>query len=274
MEADSMTLNDQSDADAGAFDDEAPWEDGFCAHLEEYSGPLELLLYLIHKNEVDILDIPIAEILKQFLGHVTEARQRELLDLRSTGDYLVMSARLIEIKARMLSPQLIEEEDDLLEEELEDPRKNLVEQLLEYRDFKERALLLQEAHRRRSLGYERVQDGMPPAPPGTLDLSEASPLDLSAAFQRVLDLLRERSSFSVIQGEEIPIEQSMAEILTTLRTKPEQGFPFEQLFPPERGMAGAISTFLALLELARMHQCNLEQAKSQDPLLVHLKLEY
>ncbi|NCF55175.1 MAG: segregation/condensation protein A [Planctomycetia bacterium] len=114
---------------------------------------------------------------------------------------------------------------------------------------------------------------MPPAPPGTLDLSEASPLDLSAAFQRVLDLLRERSSFNVIQGEEVPIEQSMAEILSTLRTNPEQGFPFEQLFPPERGMAGAISTFLALLELARMHQLRLEQVNSEDPLLVHLKLE-
>jgi len=184
-----------------------------------------------------------------------------------------MSARLIEIKSRMLSPQLLEEEDELLEEELEDPRKNLVEQLLEYRDFKERALLLQEAHRRRSLGYERVQDGMPPPPPGSLDLSEASALDLSAAFQRVLDLLRERSAFSVIQGEEIPVEQSMGEILAVLRARPNQALPFEELFPAERGMAGTISTFLALLELARLHQINLVQVNSADPLMVHLRSE-
>ena len=250
-----------------------PWEDGFSAHLEEYSGPLELLLYLIHKNEVDILDIPIAQVLEQFLRHITQARELGQLDLRTTGEYLVMSARLIEIKSRMLSPQLLEEEDDLLEEELEDPRRNLVEQLLEYRDFKERALLLQEAHRRRSLGYERVQDGMPPPPPGTLDLSEASSLDLSAAFQRVLDLLRERSAFSVIQGEEIPIEQSMGEILSTLKARPDKALSFEELFPVERGMAGAISTFLALLELARMHQLKMVQVNSADPLMVHLRSE-
>ena len=251
----------------------APWEDGFCTELEEYSGPLELLLYLIHKNEIDILDIPIAEVLEQFLQHVTQAQEKGLLDLRTAGEYLVMSARLIEIKSRMLSPQLLEEEDDLLEEELEDPRKHLVEQLLEYRDFKERALLLQEAHRRRSLGYERVQDGMPPPPPGTLDLSEASSLDLSAAFQRVLDMLRERSAFAIIQGEEVPIEQSMGEILSALKTRPGKALSFEELFPVERGMAGAISTFLALLELARMHQLKMVQVNSSDPLMVHLRTE-
>ena len=133
--------NPSTDADSPAL---APWEDGFCTELEEYSGPLELLLYLIHKNEIDILDIPIAVVLGQFLGHVSEAQKRGQLDLLSAGEYLVMSARLIEIKSRMLSPQLLDEEDDLLEEELEDPRKHLVEQLLEYRDFKERALLLQD----------------------------------------------------------------------------------------------------------------------------------
>ncbi len=291
MKAERMTLEEYDEAEADTPDervsgesdsptsapdsapDSAPWEDGFCAQLEEYSGPLELLRYLIHKNEIDILDIPIAAVLEQFLEHVHEARERGQLDLRTTGDYLVMSARLIEIKARMLSPQLLDEEDDLLEEELEDPRKNLVEQLLEYRDFKERALLLQEAHRRRSLGYERVQDGIPPPPPGTLDLSEASALDLSAAFQRVLDMLRERSAFSVIQGEEVPVEQSMGEILNTLKSRPGQSVPFEDLFPVERGMSGAISTFLALLELARLHQLNLVQVNSSDPLMVHLRSE-
>ena len=79
-----------------------------------------MLLYLIHKNELDILDIPIATILEQFLAHVTEARRSATLDLRQAGDYLVMGARLMEIKVRMLSPDLIEEEDDLLEEELEE----------------------------------------------------------------------------------------------------------------------------------------------------------
>ncbi|MGE4619598.1 MAG: segregation/condensation protein A [Planctomycetota bacterium] len=247
------------------------WEDGFCTDLADYSGPLELLLYLIHKNELDILDIPIAKILQQFLAHVTEARRTETLDLRQAGDYLVMGARLMEIKARMLSPSLIEEEDDLLEEELEDPRQNLVLQLLEYRDFKERAQLLEEAHRIRSLGYERMQNDLPPPPPGTLDLSEVSSHDVAAAFQRILDVLREKSSFTVIPGEEIPIEQAMGEILGALRIAPKSVLPFEDLFPSQRGIPGAISTFLALLELARLNQLRLDQDKSHDPLLVHLR---
>ncbi|MDE0960068.1 MAG: segregation/condensation protein A [Planctomycetota bacterium] len=249
------------------------WEDGFCTALEEYSGPLELLLYLIHKNEIDILDIPVAQVLEQFLAHVTAAQQQETLDLRQAGDYLVMGARLVEIKCRMLSPELIEEEDELLEEELDDPRQSLVEQLLEYRDFKERAQLLEEAHRLRSLGYERLQDEMPPPPPGTLDLSETSSLDLASAFQRVLDLLHERSAFTVISVEEIPIEQSMTEVLERLRSDPSTALPFDQLFPRSQGISGAIGTLLAILELARLHQLRLEQGDPENPLLVRIREE-
>ncbi|MDE0960661.1 MAG: segregation/condensation protein A [Planctomycetota bacterium] len=247
------------------------WEDGFCTDLEDYSGPLELLLYLIHKNEINILDIPVAQVLEQFLAHVTGAQLAGTLDLRQAGDYLVMGARLVEIKCRMLSPELIEAEDELLEEELDDPRQSLVEQLLEYRDFKERAQLLEEAHRLRSLGYERLQDEMPPPPPGTLDLSETSSLDLASAFQRVLDLLSERSAFTVISAEEIPIEQSMTEVLERLRRNPSTALPFDQLFPHRLGIAGAVSTLLAILELARMHQLRLEQGDPENPLLVHLR---
>ncbi len=248
-----------------------PWDDGFCAHLDDYSGPLELLLYLIHKNELDIFDIPIATILEQFLAHVTEARLTATLDLRQAGEYLVMGARLMEIKARMLSPSLIEQEDDLLEEELEDPRHNLVEQLLQYHEFKERAQLLEEAHRVRSLGYERRQDDLPPPPPGSLDLSEVSSHDVAAAFQRILDRLREQSSFTIIAGEDIPIEQAMGEVLGSLRAAAGSVLPFEQLFPKQRGIPGTVSTFLALLELALMKQVRLEQATNADPLLVHLR---
>ncbi len=248
-----------------------PWEDGFCTELKEYSGPLELLLYLIHRNEIEILDIPVAQVLEQFLAHVTSAQQARTLDLGQAGDYLVMGARLVEIKCRMLSPDLIDAEDELLEEELEDPRQSLVEQLLDYRDFKERAQLLEEAHRRRSLGYERVQDEMPPPPPGTLDLSETSSLDLASAFQRVLDLLSERSSFTLVHAEEIPIEQAMTEVMERLRSSPGVVRPFEELFPLERGIPGVVSTFLAILELTRLLQLRIEQGGIEDPLLVRLR---
>ncbi len=248
-----------------------PWEDGFSTHLEEYSGPLELLLYLIHRNEIDILDLPVARVLEQFLQHVTSAQQQGTLDLRQAGDYLVMGARLVEIKCRMLSPDLIEVDDDLLEEELEDPRQSLVEQLLEYRDFKERAQLLEEAHRLRSLGYERLQDEMPPPPPGTLDLSETSSLDLASAFQRVLDLLVERSSFTTIEADEVPIEQAMTEVLDQLRKQHSGVLLLEDLLVEKRGISGIVSTFLAILELSRMHQIRLKQENRDDPLQVHLR---
>ncbi len=258
----------QSSADGAPLN---PWEDGFNTHLEEYSGPLELLLYLIHKNEIDILDLPVAKVLEQFLQHVTSAQQQGTLDLRQAGDYLVMGARLVEIKCRMLSPDLIEVDDDLLEEELEDPRQSLVEQLLEYRDFKERAQLLEEAHRLRSLGYERLQDEMPPPPPGTLDLSETSSLDLASAFQRVLDLLVERSSFTTIEADEVPIEQAMTEVLDQLRKQHSGVLMLEDLLIEKRGITGIVSTFLAILELSRMHQIRLKQENRDDPLQVHLR---
>ena len=258
----------QSSADGAPLN---PWEDGFNTHLEEYSGPLELLLYLIHKNEIDILDLPVAKVLEQFLQHVTSAQQQGTLYLRQAGDYLVMGARLVEIKCRMLSPDLIEVDDDLLEEELEDPRQSLVEQLLEYRDFKERAQLLEEAHRLRSLGYERLQDEMPPPPPGTLDLSETSSLDLASAFQRVLDLLVERSSFTTIEADEVPIEQAMTEVLDQLRKQHSGVLMLEDLLIEKRGITGIVSTFLAILELSRMHQIRLKQENRDDPLQVHLR---
>ena len=103
----------------------------FKPSLDVYSGPLDLLLYLIHKNEVDILDIPIARILDQYLEHLRILERSGQLDLFEAGEFLVMAARLMEIKSRMLLPNAPSVDDDEpLEEELVDPRRSLVEQLL------------------------------------------------------------------------------------------------------------------------------------------------
>jgi len=255
-----------SDAPSGQ-----PWGDGFRTRLEGYSGPLELLLYLIHKNEIDILDIPIVEILEQFLSHLTEAREKDAIDLQSIGDYLVMAARLLEIKSRLVAPFPSSEEEDLLEEELEDPRYSLVEQLLDYRQVKERAQLLERAHRQRSLSYERLQHDLPPPAPGTLDLSESSVLDLRSAFQRVVDLLRERASVEVVPGVEFPLEEAMTSILDSLRERSDGCARFDDLFPLDKGVAGLISTFLALLELTRLRQLRLVQGAIDEPIIVYLR---
>lgn len=251
-----------------------PWGRGFRTRLDGYSGPLELLLYLIHKNEIDILDIPISRILEQFLEHLAEAQAADSIDLQSIGDYLVMAARLLEIKSRLVAPfPSTEGEEDLLEEELEDPRRSLVEQLLDYRKVKERAQLLELAHRQRSLSYERLQHDVPPPEPGALDLESTSLPDLHAAFQRVVDLLRVRAAVEVVPGEDIPLEVAMTWLLEKLRATDSGRLDFNDLFPHDKGMAGLISTFIAILELTRLRQLRLVQESIEAPIEVCLRQE-
>ena len=243
----------------------------FRPDLESFSGPFELLLYLIHKDEVDIFDIPIAGILKQFLQHVRDLEASGKLDLQESGEYLVMAARLMEIKSRMLLPDDAEEEEDLLEAETEDPRWSLVQQLLEFSVIKQRAELLERAHRSRSLAYERLPGDLPPPEPGSLELRETSTLDLRAAFQRVLDLLRERDAVRVVPGEEIPIEVAMAGIRDQLLEADNRRQPFSTLFPRDLGLRGLISYFMALLELTRLRHLQLEQNDDFGDILVILR---
>ncbi len=248
-------------------------EDGetFRPELDTFSGPFELLLYLIHKDEVDIFDIPIARILSQFLGRVRRLEATGRLDLQESGEYLVMAARLMEIKSRMLLPNDGDDDEDLLEAEVEDPRWSLVRQLLEYREIKERANLLEAAHRNRSQCFERIPGNLPPPEPGTLELKETSSLDLRAAFQRVLDLLRERDAVRVVPGEEIPIEVAMAGIRNQLFALPDRRRAFSEIFPAELGLRGLISYFMALLELTRLRHLRLEQPDDYGDILVILR---
>ncbi len=243
----------------------------FRPDLGSFSGPLELLLYLIHKAEVDIFDIPIARLLDQFLGHVRRDGASGRLDLQQIGDYLVMAARLMEIKSRMLLPNEIEDDEDLLEAEVEDPRWSLVKQLLEFRETKERAQLLEAAHRSRSQCFERIATDFPPPEPGSLDLKEASHHDLCSAFQRVLDLLRERDSVRIVPGEEMPIEDAMAGIRERLLACYGHRLPFTEIFPPELGLRGMISYFLGILELTRLRHLRLEQSDDFGEILVILR---
>ena len=248
-----------------------PEEVDFRPDLETYSGPLGLLLYLIHKDEVDIFDIPISGILSQFLEHVRLLESTEQLDLQESGEYLVMAARLMEIKSRMLLPNEAEDEEELLEAEIEDPRWSLVKQLLEFREIKERAQLLEQAHRQRSQCFERVPGDLPPPEPGSLDLKETSALDLQAAFQRVLDLLRERDAMRVVPGEEIPIEVAMAGIRDQLVALPKRQQMFSEIFPRDLGLRGLVSYFMALLELTRLRHLKLEQPDDFGDILVILR---
>jgi segregation and condensation protein A len=208
--------------------------------LDIFEGPLDLLLHLIKKNEVDIYDIPIATITDQYLAYLEFLDQ---LNLDLAGEYLVMAATLMHIKSRMLLPA---SEGD--EEDEEDPRDELVQQLEEYRRFREAAGHLAE----RDILF---RDVFPRAPDvDARDPSELPPLremtigDLVEALKEVLKRLPEDQAHSIV-NERISIADRIPGILERLR---QGDVDFHTLFPPEAPKREVIATFLALLELVRL----------------------
>ena len=245
----------------------------FRPELHTFAGPLDLLLYLIHRNEVDIFDIPIAMILDQYLDHVRMLEESRAVDLGNAGEFLVMATRLMEIKSRMLLPSTAElGDDEPLEEEIDDPRISLVEQLLEYREIKERALLLQEAHDLRQSRFDRQQHLTAEDTEQKLDVGEASIYDLCGAFQRVLDDLRERrEEIQVVEVEDIPIEEVIRAVVATLESRGAEPLRFQELFTPEMPLSIIITYFLAVLEMARLRVVRLEQRAPCEDLLLTLR---
>ncbi len=256
-----------------AIEDSASEDSGesrFKPQLDAYAGPLDLLLYLIHKNEVDILDIPISTILDQYLEHLRWLDANDKLDLFEAGEFLVLAARLMEIKSRLLLPNTgTGEEEEVLEEELIDPRHSLVEQLLEYKEIKERAILLEDVYRRRSLRYERPPEDLPEALPDTLDLGSVSVWDLAAALQRALADAAVRERVAIIEVEDRPIEEVMHEVRTKL-TIASGTLSFSELFDPSLGRRGLIGYFLAVLELCKVRILTVEQSDPHGEIQLRL----
>lgn len=225
--------------------------------LDQFEGPLDLLLHLIKKNEINIYDIPMALITKQYLDHIILMKT---LNLEVAGEFLVMAATLIHIKSRMLLP--IESEDE--EEEGEDPRAELVRRLLEYKQFKDAAGELEERGRlwREVFGrplergqisnlspQEEVEDG-------SLDLTL---FDLVDALQDVI--LRTPSKALVeLTADHLTVKDRMNYILE--RLEEASAIPFESLFHPDEGRLVLIVTFLGLLELIRIKLVRAYQAEA------------
>mgnify|MGYP001613465566 FL=1 len=219
--------------------------------LARFEGPLDLLLHLIKRDEIDIYDIPIAHITQQYLTYIELMRA---LDLEVAGEFLVMAATLMRIKARMLLPLPAagEEEDE------GDPREELVRRLLEYRQFKEAAGTLKEREAERRLLYER---GMVPGDDemGPLPLAPATLFDLLDALNRVMARIPEQSVYEV-EGEAYDVEDKMSLIAGAVA---EQGsVSFEELLLRCRARAEMIVTFIALLELIKLGTVVVEQDES------------
>jgi segregation and condensation protein A len=216
--------------------------------LDIYNGPLDLLLHLIKKDELNVYDIPISRILDQFLEHL---RQMKDLDVDGVGDFLVMASTLMVIKSRMLLPELTADED----EEPPDPRTDLVRQLLEYRRFKELAAQLrermEEVERMFPRGFDEVLErqriGEENADPGRA-LGDIGLYDLFQAFSKVLSEIRVSSEREIVY-DDTPIEVHVEKLEALLRQS--ESVSFSRLFHERRDRGYVIGVFLGVLELIR-----------------------
>ncbi|EAG7711081.1 segregation/condensation protein A [Listeria monocytogenes] len=239
--------------------------------VDAFEGPLDLLLHLIGQLEVDIYDIPMAEITDQYMEFVHTMQEMEL-DVAS--EYLVMAATLLAIKSKMLLPkQELEIDYDTLEEE-EDPRDALVEKLMEYKRFKEAAKELKEKEAERSFYFSKPPMDLAEYDVGTkvaeLDVSLN---DMLSAFNKMLRRKKlNKPLHTRITTQEISIDQRMDSVLEKLNLQVNHRLRFDELFE-EQTKEQLVVTFLALLELMKRKLVEVEQAESFADLYVQGKGE-
>ncbi|RDW22007.1 segregation/condensation protein A [Oceanobacillus chungangensis] len=232
--------------------------------LDVFEGPLDLLLHLINQQEIDIYDIPMAAITKQYMEFIHTMQKFEL---NIASEYLVMAATLVEIKSQMLLPnQTI---DDEAEEYMEDPREELIGRLIEYRKYKDAAQKLKEKEIEANQIFTR--------PPTLFDVLENSKQPVTKGEVSVYDMLTalgkmfERKKWNEpldtkIERAEIPIQKRMEEIVQAVKQN-KNGTAFDQLFPyPSR--AHVVVTFIAILELMKNKDVYCKQTKHFDTLFV------
>ncbi len=224
--------------------------------LEAFEGPLDLLLYLIKRQNLEVLDIPIAEITRQYMEYVEMMKE---LNLELAADYLVMAAMLAEIKSRMLLPRPVEVDDE------DDPRAELVRRLQEYERFKQAAEDIDELPRLNRDVFQasaKTPDLKLIKPEPEVDLRE-----LITAFREVLTRAEMFTSHQVTM-ESLSVRERMSEILD--RVPADRFMPFSSLFTPEEGRLGVVVTFLAILELVKESLLELIQTDPFEP--VHVKV--
>ncbi len=222
----------------------------YTVDLEVFQGPLDLLLYLIRKDEIDIYDIPIARITEQYLGYV---EMLKLLNLENAGDYILMAATLIRIKARLLLPRGLGDEDEM------DPREELTKALIEYQKFKEASEVLREKREfeSRLTSVAGRSNGFRSESP-LLDDS-TSLYDLVSAFAEIVKNFPGESSY-LVNSQDINIEDRIEVICQVLDEK--QFAAFEELFADVRSRMVAIVTFMAVLEMVKARRITVRQSKA------------
>lgn len=221
----------------------------FRVDLEAYRGPLDLLLYLVRKQEVEIVDLPLATIVDQYLAHIAVL---ERLDIDGIGEFLEVAGMLIEIKSRMVLPHA-----DEVEEPLDDPKQDFVKQLLEYKQFRDAASMLEDRSRGWQEHFARMTVDRPRG-----DRLEREPLeevelwDLVSAFARIVRENQGGPQANILY-DDTPIHVHMERIARLLNERGQ--LALGELFEPGMQKAKLVGMFLAVLELARHHSVKTEQ---------------
>lgn len=225
--------------------------------FDGFHGPLDLLLYLVKRNEVDVLDIPVAKLADQFLEYLQVVRE---LDVELAGDFLVMASTLAEIKARSLLPA-----DPAAEAaEEDDPRRELVRQLLEYRRFKDAAAALEQRAEAASARMPRVAPEEP-TPHGPPAVRSVELWDLVSAFARLMRETRVAESAAVVVDD---TPQHVYEQQVRDRVRAAGRVAFRDLFDPPHHRARLIGLFLAVLELIKQRVILAEQPEPFGPIWI------
>ncbi|MEY4575810.1 MAG: hypothetical protein RL701_513, partial [Pseudomonadota bacterium] len=231
---------------------------GFQIKLPYFEGPLDLLLHLIKKHELDVLNLPIAFVTERYLEYLD---MMETLDLDEASEYLLMAATLAHIKSKMLLPQApsLETADDQDEGYQEDPRAELIRRLLEYQKYKAAA---DQLGSRPLAGRDVFPRGMPaPSAQGPAPLAGIDMFKLLDAFQAILKRVQGRVALEVT-AERITIHERITQLSDLLRIK--RSCSFEELFEHAHTRYEVVVTFLALLEMTKLSMTRIDQADPQS----------
>ncbi|MBB5336727.1 segregation and condensation protein A [Pectinatus brassicae] len=233
--------------------------------LKAFEGPLDLLLHLIEKNKIDIYDIPIAVLTEQYLDYLKQFRE---FNIEVASEFLIMAATLLQIKSRILLPAEEKAEDD--EIDLEDPRQELVDRLIEYRRFKEVSNILNELEESQAHLFYR-ESILPPVqhlPPQGLDIKV-----LWEAFQNVLEGQLSQKVIQKVSKDKFSVQDKMLVILSLLQNSVDYMILFSEVFSNINNRPELIASFLALLELIKLNRIDIKQNYSFSPIYIYLRNE-
>lgn len=222
----------------------------FRVDLDVFRGPLDLLLYLVRKHEVEVVEIPVAQVTDQFLAYLSVL---EHLDVNAAGEFLEVASRLIEMKSRMVLPRA-----DEVEEEIDLSQQELVQRLLEYKKFRDAASMLDERSRSWQQRFPRRENDLPTRriDPAEQPIREIELWDLVSAFGRILQQRDQRVPTNIVY-DDTPIHVFMERI--EQRIVGDGRTPFSRLFTADQHRSTQVGIFLAMLELVRHHRIHAEQ---------------